>query len=57
LGIGVSEYFLLNHNLAESRILPDSVIISTSEILDTAILLDEVFSNSELAGEGKSGAN
>jgi hypothetical protein len=53
LNTGVPEYFLLNHNLAESRTLPDSAIISISEISDTAILLNKVFPNSELAGEKK----
>jgi hypothetical protein len=48
LGTGVPEYFLLNHNLAESRILPDSAVIPISEILDTIILLNKVFPNSEL---------
>jgi hypothetical protein len=57
LGTGVPEYSLLNHNLAESRILPDSAVISISEILDTAILLNEIFSNSELAGKKKLKAN
>jgi hypothetical protein len=53
LGTGVPEYFLLNHNLTESRILPDSAIIPILEISDTAILLNEIFSNSELAREEK----
>jgi hypothetical protein len=53
LGTGVPEYFLLNHNLAESRILPDSAVIPISEILDTIILLDKVFPNSELARKKK----
>jgi hypothetical protein len=57
LGNGVPEYSLLNHDLAESRTLPDSAIIPISEILDTAILLNKIFSNSELAGEGKLKAN
>jgi hypothetical protein len=57
LGINVTEYFLLNYNSAESRTLPDSAIIPISENLDAVILLDKVFSNSELAGKGKSGAN
>jgi hypothetical protein len=57
LGIGVSEYFLLNHNLAESRTLPDSIVIPTSKISDTAILLNKIFPNSELAGKRKSEAN
>jgi hypothetical protein len=57
LGTGVTEYSLLNYNLAESRILPDSAVIPTSENSDTAILLDEIFLNFELTGEGKSGAN
>jgi hypothetical protein len=53
LDTGVPKYFLLNHNLTESRTLPDSAVIPTSEISDTAILLDEIFPNSELAGKGK----
>jgi hypothetical protein len=53
LDTGVPEYFLLNYNLAESRILPDSAVISILEILDTAILLNKIFSNFELAREGK----
>jgi hypothetical protein len=57
LGISVTEYSLLNYNLAESRTLPDSAVIPTSKNLNTAILLDEIFSNSELAGKRKSGAN
>ena len=48
---GVPKYFLLNHNSAESRTLPDSTIIPISEILDTAILLNKIFPNSELAGK------
>jgi hypothetical protein len=57
LGTGVPEYSLLNHNLTESRTLPDSAIIPISEILDAAILLNKIFFNSELAGEGKLGVN
>jgi hypothetical protein len=57
LGTGVTEYSLLNHNLAESRILPDSAITPISENLDAAILLDKIFSNSELMGKKKSEAN
>jgi hypothetical protein len=57
LGIGVPECSLLNHNLAESRTLPDSAVIPTSEISDAAISLNEIFFNSELAGEGKLGVN
>jgi hypothetical protein len=57
LGIGVPKYFSLNHNLAESRTLSDSAVIPTSEISDTAISLDKIFSNSELAGKEKLGAN
>jgi hypothetical protein len=57
LGIGVPEYSLLNYNLAKSRTLPDSAIISISEILNTAILLNKIFFNSELAGKRKSEAN
>jgi hypothetical protein len=57
LGNGVPEYSLLNHNSAESRILPDSIVIPTSKISDTAILLDEVFPNSELTKKGKLKAN
>jgi hypothetical protein len=53
LGTGVPEYSLLNHNLAKSRILPDSAIIPTLEILNMTILLDKVFPNSELAKKGK----
>jgi hypothetical protein len=53
LDTGVPEYSLLNHNLTESRILPDSAVISTLEILNAVILLDKVFSNSELTGKGK----
>jgi hypothetical protein len=53
LNINVPKYSLLNYNLAKSRILPDSAVIPTSEILDAAILLNKIFSNSELAGEGK----
>ena len=57
MGINVSEYFLLNYNSAESRTLPDSIIISILEILEITILLDEIFPNSELAGKEKSGIN
>jgi hypothetical protein len=57
LGNDVPEYFSLNYNSAESRILPDSVIISTSKILNAAFSLNEVFPNSELAREKKLGAN
>jgi hypothetical protein len=57
LGTGVPKYFLLNYNLAESRTLPDSAVILISEILDAAISLNKVFSNSELTGEGKLGTN
>jgi hypothetical protein len=57
LGTGVPEYSLLNYNLAESRILPDSAVISISEILNAAILLDKVFPNFELAEERKSETN
>jgi hypothetical protein len=53
LGNGVPEYFLLNHNSAESRILPDSAVIPISKILNAAILLNKIFPNSELAGKGK----
>jgi hypothetical protein len=53
LSTGVPEYFLLNYNLAESRILPDLAVILTSEILDTAILLNKIFPNFELARERK----
>jgi hypothetical protein len=49
--------FLLNHNSAESRTLLDSAIIPTSKILNTAISLNEVFPNSELAEKGKSEIN
>jgi hypothetical protein len=57
LGTGVLEYSLLNHNLAESRILPDSAIIPISEISDTAISLNKIFPNFELAEKGKLKAN
>jgi hypothetical protein len=57
LDTGVPEYSLLNHNLAESRTLPDSVVIPILEILNTAILLNKVFFNSELTGKGKLGVN
>jgi hypothetical protein len=57
LDTGVPKYSLLNYNLAESRTLPDSAVILISKISDTAILLDKVFFNFELAREGKSGAN
>jgi hypothetical protein len=53
LNTGVTEYFLLNHNLTESRTLPDSAVIPTSKNLDAAILLNKVFPNSELTREGK----
>jgi hypothetical protein len=53
LGNGVPKYFLLNHNLAESRILPDSAIIPILKISDTAILLNEIIPNSELAKKKK----
>jgi hypothetical protein len=57
LNTGVPEYFLLNHNSAKSRTLPDSAIISISEILNTAISLNKIFPNSELARKRKSKAN
>jgi hypothetical protein len=57
LDTGVPKYSLLNYNSAESRTLPDSAVILISKISDTAILLDKVFFNFELAREGKSGAN
>jgi hypothetical protein len=57
LDTDVPEYFLLNHNLAKSRILPDSIIIPTLEILNTAILLKEIFPNFELAEKRKSEVN
>jgi hypothetical protein len=57
LDTGVSEYSLLNYNLAESRTLPDSTVISTSEILNTAISLNKIFPNSELTRKRKSRAN
>jgi hypothetical protein len=57
LGTGVSEYFLLNHNSAESRILPDLAVILILKISDTTFLLDEVFFNFALMGEKKSEAN
>jgi hypothetical protein len=53
LGTGVSEYSSLNHNLTESRTLPDLAITPTSEILNAAILLNEVFPNFELTEKEK----
>jgi hypothetical protein len=57
LGIKVSKCFLLNYNLAESRILPDLVVTLTLKNLDAVFLLNEVFFNFALAGEGKSKIN
>jgi hypothetical protein len=57
LGTGVPEYFSLNHNLAESRTLPDSTIIPTLKISNAAILLNKIFPNSELTGKRKSEIN
>jgi hypothetical protein len=57
LGTGIPEYSLLNHNSAESRILPDSAITPILKNLNTAILLNKIFPNSELARERKSEAN
>jgi hypothetical protein len=57
LGTGVSECSLLNYNSAESRTLPDLAVTSTSKISDTIFLLDKVFPNSALTGEGKLEAN
>jgi hypothetical protein len=57
LGTDVTEYFLLNYNLTESRTLPDSAIIPTLKNLNAAILLDKIFPNFELTEKGKLGAN
>jgi hypothetical protein len=53
LGNGIPEYSLLNHNLTESRTLPDSAVIPTLKISNTAFLLNEIFPNFELAGKRK----
>jgi hypothetical protein len=57
LDIEVSEYSLLNYNSAESRILSNLIITLISKISDAVFLLNKVFLNSALAGEGKLKAN